>query len=306
MKTILIIDDTKANINSLINLLGDTYDILVARNGISALEIANEEQTIDLILLDIMMPKMDGYEVCQKLKANKKTDSIPIIFLTAKTDEESIERAYDIGGIDYVTKPFKPKELLARVKRELKLQELLSDLEQSQKELKLLAATDSMTKLYNRRYFSEVSQQVLALAIKENTELSIIMIDIDEFKNINDSYGHKVGDDVIITLASTLQEFTREEDIVCRFGGEEFLILLPHTDEKDATLIAQKIRKIVEGLSIEILDKKKLHFTLSIGISQIDILKDKNIEDSITRADKALYQAKHSGKNKVCVYKGKL
>ncbi|MEA3513116.1 MAG: response regulator [Campylobacterota bacterium] len=123
MKTILVVDDTKVNIQILMELLGDDYDILACRDGETAIEMAQEDKP-DLILLDIMMPKMDGFEVCEKLKEKPDTKEIPIIFLTAMSDEDSIEKAYDIGGSNYVTKPFKPKELLARVKRELELQEL--------------------------------------------------------------------------------------------------------------------------------------------------------------------------------------
>jgi len=208
-KTILIVDDTVANLDILGELL-KKYDVIDATNGEDALEILEDEK-VDLILLDIMMPDMDGYEVCSRLKNNSNTKDIPIIFITAKTDEDSIEKAYEIGGIDYVTKPFRPKELLARVKRELQLQEL-------QSELKLLASTDPMTKLYNRRYFTKMAEHTLDLVKREKKDLSIIMLDIDKFKNVNDTYGHQVGDDVIIELANTIRANQRNSDIVCRYG----------------------------------------------------------------------------------------
>ncbi|MFK5891988.1 MAG: diguanylate cyclase [Pseudomonadota bacterium] len=303
-KTILVVDDTITNLDILVELL-DGYDVIEAANGVDALEIVSEE-LIDLILLDIMMPDMDGFEVCQKLKSNEDTKDIPIIFITAKADEDSIEQAYDMGGIDYITKPFKPKELLARVKRELKMQALIHDLEASQEELKILASTDPMTKLYNRRYFSKISEHILNLAKRDDTYISIMMLDIDKFKNVNDTCGHKVGDDVIITLASSLQQFTRKSDIVCRFGGEEFLILLPKTNIDGAVVIAQNIREAVESLvvNIECDEKpqgdKELKITVSIGVSQINNKEDINIEASIKRADMALYKAKKSGRNRVC------
>ena len=200
-KTILIIDDTIINLNILEKLLVD-YDIIEATNGVDALAIL-EKESVDLILLDIIMPDMDGYEVCEKLRNNEKTKNIPIIFITAKSDEDSIEKAYDCGGSDYVTKPFKPKELIARVKMQLKIQKM-------EKELRLLSVIDPMTQLYNRRYFSGVSEYTISLANREKKELSIIMIDIDNFKNINDTYGHQVGDTVIISLAKTLMEKTKK------------------------------------------------------------------------------------------------
>jgi len=302
--TILVVDDTITNLDILVELL-DNYDVIEVTNGRDALEIVKEEN-IDLILLDIVMPDMDGFEVCQKLKADKKTKNIPVIFITAKTDEEAIEKAYDTGGMDYITKPFKPKELLARVNTQLQIQKLISDLEDSKEELKFLASTDPLTKLYNRRYFAKTSTHVLNLSKRNKTDLSMIMLDIDKFKNVNDTYGHKVGDDVLITLASILQELTRNSDIICRFGGEEFLILLPETNINGALKIAHKIREVVETTVITISDNKiptdykKLEFTVSLGGTQINIDLDNNIEASIHRADKALYQAKNSGRNRVC------
>jgi len=290
-KTILVIDDTVSNLDIVSDFLVD-YDVIAIDNGADAINIINSEK-IDLILLDIMMPDMDGYEVCKFLKKHKSTKEIPIIFLSSKSDEDSIEMAYDIGGIDYVTKPFKPKELLAKVKRELYLQDL-------QEELKLLASTDSMTKLFNRRYFTEMSESLLDLAKREKTQSAIIMLDIDKFKNVNDTYGHKIGDDVIISLSKLLQKFTRKSDVVSRWGGEEFVVLLPHTDLDGALVIAQKIRVSVENFSLQVNDNKVLKFTISIGVSAVDTQNDLNIEASIGRADEALYEAKESGRNKVC------
>jgi len=183
---------------------------------------------------------------------------------------------------------------------EEKIKERTKDLEESQEELKFLASTDSMTKLYNRRYFIEAAEHTLSLAKRERKDVSIIMLDIDNFKRVNDSYGHKVGDELIITFASTLQELTRNSDIICRFGGEEFLILLPHTDINGANFISEKIRLAVEALVMHIEDKQQLQFTVSIGVSHVDTQKDLTIEAPINRADKALYEAKKNGRNRVC------
>ena len=297
---ILIVDDTEINIDILIDLLSDTYEVLVALDGESVFEIV-EENRLDLILLDIMMPYMDGYEVCRRLKLNRNTKDIPIIFITAKTDEASIERAYDVGGFDYVTKPFKPKELRAKVKLQLQLQKLIKELEASQKELKFLASTDPMTELYNRRYFSTISKHILDLAKRDATPTSIIMLDIDNFKNVNDTYGHKVGDDVIISLAKLLQKFTRKSDIACRFGGEEFVILLPETAINGASVIAEKIREATEHSTVNSMENNTLTFTISLGIAQIDPEEESDIEASIHRADTALYAAKRGGKNRVYI-----
>ena len=298
-KTILIVDDTKINIDILLELLGDTYDILVSLNGTRALEIIDENH-VDIILLDILMPDINGYDVCRVLKSKEKTKHIPVIFITANTDEESIENAFEVGGIDYITKPFKALELLARLRTHLNMQELLKELEDSHKDLELLASQDHMTKLYNRRYFSEISMKILELAKRNKKDLSVLMLDIDKFKNVNDTYGHHVGDDVIIALANVLKNLSRNSDVACRFGGEEFLILLPETNLEGAYAIAEKIRKHVEDLVIKLENQETLKFTISAGVAQIDIENELNLEKTIQRADDALYEAKEGGRNKVC------
>ncbi|ABB44606.1 diguanylate cyclase [Sulfurimonas denitrificans DSM 1251] len=167
-------------------------------------------------------------------------------------------------------------------------------------ELKLLASTDSMTKLYNRRYFTEISAKVLHLSKREKNNLSILMIDIDRFKVVNDTYGHQFGDEVLIALSRLLVEHQRKSDIVCRYGGEEFVILLPNTSLKDATNIAQKIRILVESLTMEAPTNKEFKFTISIGVAQIDVEHEDDIKFALKRADDALYRAKNSGRNRVC------
>jgi len=185
---------------------------------------------------------------------------------------------------------------------ELKVKQRTRDLEATQDELKFLASTDPMTKLYNRRYFSNISQNLLDLAKREKQKLSLMMLDIDDFKHINDSYGHDVGDKVIISVAEILLVHTRKSDVVCRFGGEEFIILLPQTNNDNLIHLAENIRKYVQNESIVLDTDNVLNVTVSIGVSNINIALDENIEQSIKRADTALYEAKRSGKNKVIVY----
>lgn len=290
--TILVVDDTVGNLDILSDLLCD-YDVVVATNGIDALEICEEEE-IDLILLDIMMPQMSGIEVCQILKSKEDTKEIPILFITAKTDEASIQEAYEAGGIDYVTKPFRPVELLAKVKIQFQLQEMTN-------ELIRLATVDTMTGLYNRRHFANLSATSMSNALKDGTDLSVMMLDIDKFKTINDTYGHKVGDDVIVSLANILKSKQRKDDIISRFGGEEFVILLPKTDVKNANILAEDIRDSVEKSQVDLEDSQSIKFTVSIGVSNVDLINEKDVEKSLIRADEALYEAKNSGRNMVCV-----
>ena len=298
-KTILIVDDTKINIDILIELLGNMYDIVVSLSAKRALTIL-ETTSVDLILLDILMPDMSGYDVCRLLKAKEETQNIPVVFITSSTDEESIDQAFEVGGIDYITKPFMALELLARVKTHLNTQDLIQKLESSHSTMELLASQDHMTKLYNRRYFSEISENILELAKRGDKNLSIMMLDIDKFKDVNDTYGHHVGDNVIIALADLLKEFSRSSDIACRFGGEEFILLLPETSSEGAYLIAEKLRKKVEEFSVILADNSFLKFTVSIGVAEVEIHEDSAIERSIQRADTALYKAKESGRNLVC------
>ena len=171
------------------------------------------------------------------------------------------------------------------------------------KELERLASTDPMTHLYNRRYFSELATTVVKLAKRSGLAYSLIIVDIDKFKRINDTYGHTMGDDVIIALAKVLKYNSRESDIVSRWGGEEFVILLPQTKQDGAMMIAEKLRKNVEAHSVVTPDDKKLSFTISLGVATADIDNCPDIEDVINNADKALYLAKKGGRNKVIAYK---
>jgi len=177
---------------------------------------------------------------------------------------------------------------------------ILEDMKKSQDALKLLAITDPLTNLYNRRYFDTSSQYLLKIAKREKEDLSIIMIDIDSFKKVNDTHGHSVGDDVLIKLSSKLKEISRESDVVCRYGGEEFIILLPKTDLKGALIFAEKIREESALIRISNNIEKDFNFTLSLGVSQVDYKNKESIKTAIDKADKALYTAKNNGKNKVC------
>lgn len=289
-EVILVVDDTPSNLDILGGLLKD-YDVISCVSGEEALEVVKEEK-VDLILLDIMMPEMDGFEVCEILKKDTQTKDIPVIFITAKTDEESIEKAYTIGGVDYVTKPFKPTELLVRVKKELNIQKMV-------RELKFLASTDSMTKLYNRRYFKSVTSHVMEIAKRDKQPLSVVMLDIDKFKNINDTYGHKVGDDVIVFLAEKLFQTYRKSDILCRYGGEEFVVMLPSTKKESAVEVAQHFRKIIKNSVVN--SDVDVTFTISLGVADVDLENEQNIENALKRADDALYRAKEGGRDMVCV-----
>ncbi len=182
------------------------------------------------------------------------------------------------------------------------IKSLQKELEVKTEELKVLASLDPLTKLYNRRYFSEVSEHIFHLAQRDTVNLSVIMIDIDKFKTVNDTHGHKTGDKVIVSLSDALQELIRSSDIICRYGGEEFLILLPNTDTKGATSMSNKINNRIDEIMIDTNDKTPLKFTVSMGVSEVHLQKDQTIEEAIDRADIALYEAKNSGRNQVFIH----
>ena len=185
----------------------------------------------------------------------------------------------------------------------LKLSKVNKQLKDTQKELELLASIDPMTKLYNRRYFTSVAEHIISLAKRDKTNSSIIILDIDKFKDINDTYGHPIGDEVIKTFATTLEKICRKSDILSRWGGEEFIILLPETNIDGAFIISEKIRIQTQSMIINLPNNVMLNFTVSIGVSQVNNQTDINIESAILKADKALYKAKNSGRNQVCIEK---
>lgn len=284
-RTILAVDDTVTNLDILVNLLKD-YDVIEATSGQEALEIVSEE-TIALILLDIMMPDMDGYTVCRRLKEDVKFKDIPIIFITAKTEEDAIERAYDEGGADYVTKPFKPKELLARVKIQLENQQLIEDLE-------FIASHDPMTGIYNRRKFFELANR----KFNESSEnLYAVMLDIDKFKNINDTYGHPVGDLVIKAVTRVIAENIDADAVFGRLGGEEFAVVCYHPDQDCVVERVEMLREKVEQLEIMAESGELVHCTISEGVAKADATA-KSLDELLNQADKMLYKAKGSGRNK--------
>ena len=285
--TILIVDDTETNIDILLELLSDKYDIMVALDGASALEITNEDG-IDLILLDIMMPDMDGYEVCEVLKNNHLTKDIPVVFITAKTDEDSIERAYEVGGIDYVTKPFKPRELLARVKTHLDFKMLIEHLE-------FIGSYDQLTGIYNRRKFFELSQFKFQ---SMNDDIYAVMIDIDKFKKVNDTYGHPAGDEVIKLVTQTVSKFVDEDSVFGRLGGEEFCIVCNEQSHESISNKIELMRIAVEDIELLSDNGEVIKFTISSGYAKAK--KDmKSLDALLKEADVALYEAKGSGRNKI-------
>ena len=282
---VLIVDDVPANIQILAACLKDKYSIKVASDGLRCLELVANTPAPDLILLDIEMPGMNGYEVCQELKNNSTTQDIPVIFVTANDQEEDEERGLQLGAVDYITKPIRPSIVAARVQTHITLK-------QQRDQLMSMATHDQLTGLYNRHYLFHAAQKKIARSIRHNIPMSLAMIDIDFFKLINDQYGHPMGDAVLQAVAKILDEQSREEDIVVRFGGEEFIVLFDHSDLNNAQKKAEKLRKLVEDLK-----PQDLLVTMSFGITTLN--ENDDLDAMIKRADEALYQAKEAGRNRV-------
>ena len=290
MYKILIVDDSESNIDALKSLLKEKYEVLTSMNGKEAIELLKNTK-VDLILLDILLPDIDGYEICKLLKNDETTKNIPIIFVTARLDSDSISKAYEVGGVDYITKPLKAIEVLCRVKTQLKLQNLIKELQTTKYELEQLASKDFLTGIYNRRSFEAFANSFLA-----TDDVALILIDIDYFKFINDNYGHLIGDEVLKYVTNKIKILIRKNDIFARIGGEEFVVLLPNTSLKNAYKIAEKLRQIIEQASIKI-DKLNIDITISLGVASLD--KNETLKDLLQKVDIALYKAKSNGRNRV-------
>lgn len=287
--TVLVVDDTQANILVLQRALSSVgYNISVAFDGEKALDLIPKSKP-DLILLDIMMPKVDGIEVCRRLKKDPELCDIPVIFITAKGDPQDVLEGFEAGAVDYIMKPFNLKEVCARVKTHLLLSAAIKKLVQD-------SETDSLTGLFNRRTFLKRIEEE-AMRFKRNQKpFSIIFGDIDFFKKINDTFGHAAGDEVLIDISKILSTEKREVDQVARWGGEEFLILLPETNLKGATQHANSIRELVSAKPITH-EGQDINITMSFGVSEYS--GGVSIEKVIDISDQRLYLAKNSGRNKV-------
>lgn len=298
MAKILVVDDEQYNvllITKRLTKLG--YEVLQARNGHGALKLL-EEQGCDLILLDIMMPDMDGFEVAKKVVGNSEQKETPIIFLTAKASIESKLEGLTLGAVDYITKPFDFRELQARIKIVLEKNEVKNKLLKESKEFKEAASTDFLTGLLNRRYIDQVLKDLFNDCNQSIS--SLLIMDLDYFKKVNDTYGHDQGDVVLKEVAKIIKNSIRNLDTVGRYGGEEFIAILPFASKEAAFSIAERIR-INIGEKIFNLDGQEVRITISIGSATFirEENKYQTLEEWIQSTDKALYKAKNNGRNLV-------
>jgi len=290
--TILIVDDERSNINMLVAILKDTYNLKVAKNGMQALERASSEPRADIILLDVQMPDMSGYEVCKRLKENPDVKGIPVIFVTAMSADTDEEQGLELGAVDYITKPFNSAIVKTRIKNHLELK-----LQRDQ--LRHLSIMDGLTNMPNRRRFDFFLEHEWWRAARTQSPLSLIMLDIDHFKNFNDNYGHLAGDSCLRLVGKTvLASLDRSTDFAARYGGEEFACVLPDTSLDGALIIAEKTRENIAALSIPNEQTNvPLNITASLGVSTIIPSPDLPCSMLVEAADKRLYEAKNAGRN---------
>jgi diguanylate cyclase (GGDEF)-like protein len=295
--SILIIDDEKSNITALTSILNGEYKVYAVKDSREALETAENDMP-DVILLDIIMPEIDGYDVLAALRASEKTRDIPVIFITGLDSIEDEEKGLTLGAADYISKPFHSPIVKLRVHNQIKMLEQYRIIER-------LGMLDQLTELPNRRNFEARLQSEWGRAMREKTPISMMMIDIDRFKNYNDTYGHQQGDAALIAVAGMLSSAHRRSgDFAARWGGEEFIVLLPNTDQKGALEVAEQLRKLIENMDITCPNGVITKITISIGVKSHMHRNDCTIEKFFRDADEALYEAKSNGRNQVCVYRG--
>jgi len=310
---VLLVDDKPENLLALENLLENPdLNIVRATSGNEALGLMLEYD-FALVLLDVQMPGMDGFETAGLMRGNERTKHIPIIFVTAISKEQRhVFKGYETGAVDYLFKPLDPPVLTSKVNVFLELHKQKKSLERTNKELEQtveelekanrkiaeMSIRDGLTGLYNHRYFMEALEREMLRADRYETSLVLCMMDLDHFKKINDTLGHQAGDMVLSEFGRILKESIRQSDLVCRYGGEEFAVILPDTDIKNAVDVCERFREKLAERMFEF-NSSQFKITVSIGVASLGKSKAKSFDELVRMADQALYQAKERGRNRV-------
>ncbi|MDP9361819.1 MAG: diguanylate cyclase [Acidobacteriota bacterium] len=295
---VVIVDDDPA-IRRLVRLL-------LKRSGYESVEFGTGEEARaelmrlawDLAILDRRLPDMDGVVLCQQLKSDPELRNRYIIMLTGEDDQEDKIQGLDLGADDYITKPFQYPELMARIRAAKRIVDLQKELLETNRRLELLSITDGLTKLYNHRHFQDELARAFEESARYERPLSLVIVDLDFFKKVNDTYGHAIGDEVLKGISKIFQQSIRTADLAARYGGEEFALMLPETIIDDAINFAEKIRGIVESTPIET-QAAAISMTVSIGVATVPHTRIHSAKELIVAADKALYRAKKNGRNQV-------
>jgi diguanylate cyclase (GGDEF)-like protein len=295
--SVLIVDDDKSNIIALTHILTPEYTVYAAKSGKDAIEVAKEHSP-DVILLDIVMPEMDGFEVLSKLKNIAETREIPVLFITGLRTAADEEKGLRLGAADFISKPFSPAIVKLRIMNQL---QMLNQIDM----IRHLSITDQLTDLPNRRSFDQRFSLEWNHAMRNKMPLSIFLLDIDFFKIYNDTYGHLQGDEALRTVPKVIMKpLHRSNDFLARWGGEEFVVLLPGTASDGAMEVAEQIRAGVEKMRIPCEKEGAEKITISIGVNTLLPRPENSSSDFIDGADRALYEAKRTGRNRVCKYEG--
>lgn len=297
---ILVVDDNRDNVEIIATRLRFRgYEIDEASDGIRALEQVRKAPP-DLILLDVMLPDIDGYEISRRIKGDDKLPFIPIILVTARDTTQDKVAGLDAGADDYLTKPINFPELEARVRSMLRIKKLQDEIELKNRELERVSITDGLTGLFNHRHIHSLLHEEFERADRTGERLTVAMFDLDRFKSVNDTYGHQAGDRVLEQLADILRESAREIDRLGRYGGEEFMALLPDTGIEDGEVFVERVRREVARRPFQIGENREpLRMTTSAGVATYPHQRIKDPETLVRLADEALYAAKSSGRNRV-------
>lgn len=300
-RTVLVADDSKLIQNFVRSRLPTKqFKIIFAHNGKEALQKARRSKP-DLVLLDVILPEINGIDVCKRLKSHTVTRGTPVILLSSNDDIQEKVIGLDSGADDFMVKPLHEEELKARINAQLRLRSLQEELEEKNRILEKLSITDDLTKMFTRNYFFQRLAEEMQRALRYGHRFALAMFDLDNFKHVNDIFGHKVGDSVLEGVSGLLRGNIRNSDLACRYGGEEFVLLLLESSAIHAKIVAERIRESIEKMRVSS-DHSEAQVTISCGIIEFPGPKVESPMELVHVADKVLYQAKAQGKNRVVIF----
>lgn len=303
--TVLIIEDnesTRKDVSEIIKNLPNIKRVLEAANGIDGFRMLLENQ-VDLVLCDLVMPGMDGFKFLSLKESRSDLSNIPVIILTSQVEIKNKVKGLERGASDYVTKPFDEGELTARLRVQLKIKNLQDELRATNARLAEISVTDPLTRVFNRRYLFEILEKEFNRALRYKSSLSFVMVDIDFFKRVNDRFGHQMGDQVLVDVANLIREELRKPDVLGRYGGEEFGVILPETNLKGAWVVAERYRTQVAEYRFGTAHNP-IRTTISLGVAAFPDSKVKTVDELVKVADDSLYQAKNLGRNRTQLSSG--
>ncbi len=297
-KQVLIAEDDPVSCHLLKSLLVKwDYDVSVETNGLAALRILEGDETLRLAILDWMMPGMEGVQICQRLREHKNRPYVYVLLLTARSEKRDLLRGLELGADDYLTKPFDAEELRARLLVGERILNLQDELIGAREELRFRATHDALTGISNRAAVMDALRNELSRQVREQRSFGVILVDIDHFKNVNDTYGHLCGDEVLQAVTRRMKECIRPYDTVGRYGGEEFLIIASNTDAVGTLALAERIRGVVESKPV-VTQAGEVRVTASLGVAVSTDARSTDPQILLRLADKALYRAKELGRNR--------